>query len=306
MRRTANAAELQDMTQRLAAAGSNIDSLRALRTDVWKRAQPIDYPQTHPTQVDSFNKARLDSIWDKVLRPIHHRLAHAYLSEGRPTEALREVLAGTPVADSVLRFTPAYALTVCGAQELECREVMAQLDKAYPGFCLEGAGRSCGWRGVELAFGERRAVGQVFDVMVTDASRTPNGWLLTSYRSDPSTQTDCVGRFETDRIKEVRETTVFIERTTWCKQILSRFSAGRRVQYRVAQSDLSIKAGSMIRIYTSLSDMQTSTGSTIGTLFPSAHVIAVHDPRAGTMFVSNEEIESKWAIRMHLMSAPEN
>jgi hypothetical protein len=291
-----NAELIRKLRADLAAAGDDLEKLSAVRREVLSHAATQRYPNTHFSDEADLNRRRRTALWS-VLRPLQLKRVDLYLAKGQPTEALREILA-TGMGDRSV-------LSMCAFEDEPCRARLKRLDAAFPGFCLGFEGKSCGLLGTsqhELsALNDRRKMGQTIDTTVLDVKRVGSELLVSTTRIPSHDWKECQGRFETDKIKEVRADAIVVERTTWCREITQRHDQGVLVQYRLPAGTREPPRGALVRLYMNVADQKTS--GTV-TTFHGARLIAFRSGLTSpTVYVGNEDLDYQQAVLLGL-SAP--
>lgn len=221
----------------LAAKKDDLDALRALRVELWEKGKVDRYPPR------------------AELRRVHQRLAALYAAAGKDLEALRELAIPLPGAD----HSGPSALMRCERGEEDCETATAKLAAKYSGFCA--APRNCGYLGDEIheAYDEeRRGLRKLVDVEVTGVRKTPGGLVVTTQDSKLTTVRDCLGRFETDKIKEVTTDAIVVERTTWCRKITTSAVKGLKISYVVDPAE-DLAVGDSARLLVGRRDQRSKT-----------------------------------------------
>lgn len=219
-------------------------------------------------------KEPLDAAAIKLLRSIHHARARMLLAKGMQLEALREVAVG--VSGSGYGTAP---LLSCGGDEPACVEVRAAVMQKWPSLCRgEAAHTECQlideFQMTSAASLERLPVLARFTVTkVTKRGAAPSV-LGADY--GPWNAELCKGRVETDRVVDVNERRVLVERTTWCKKIEQERKLGRKYVYDLPAMPEPPSAGADVLLLLEKGDVRvTKSGNVENVTVKASQVLAI-------------------------------
>lgn len=189
-----------------------------------------------------------------LLRTIHHERAVRFLDKNDLLSALREVVPKTDYGNLFPRGPRYYApLASCAESETSCQRVRSALELEWPELWHGTVGATASEFHDEVTLdtlttpkGKSRLVRMV----LSSAIKTARGWIVVGADISPENAKFCDGRYETDKILDIDERRIRIERTTWCRELRKGVVDGYRVSYHIAQlpTDTGVRAEMLLLV----------------------------------------------------------
>jgi hypothetical protein len=191
----------------------------------------------------------LGKAGEGLLRRIHHERAKMYFDQSKDVEALGELM---PIVERDQLGGPRVPpLLSCGEGELSCIDARARMLTRWPTICASTNGLAeCATDGeyqVGVAVGSTPLPRVVQFVVSKGAARGSNVTIV-GEDFNPSDARICNGRFETDKILDVDERRILVERTTWCKSITKGRVRGRKLIYQFASLPIDLTPGALVSV----------------------------------------------------------
>ena len=191
----------------------------------------------------------LGSAGEGLLRRIQHERAKMYFDQGKDVEALGELL---PILEQEqLGERRAPPLLSCNEGELSCIDPRARTLTRWPTICASTNGLAeCATDG-EYQVGvavSSSPLPRVVQFVVSKGAAKGNNVTIVGEDFNPSDARMCNGRFETDKILDVDERRILVERTTWCKSITKGRVRGRKLIYQFASLPVDLTPGARVSV----------------------------------------------------------
>lgn len=271
-------------------------ALGDLRAELWtanetRRAAFQPDPSFPPEVKDRLKRnppVQLSQAELSLMLRVHRLRARHFLELGDRESARREVFASVS-ATGVQVLTCQSADALC----IDVRDRILSTQKVP--LCVEGCRRqvltSQGLLAAGLPPGEARAEPGFAWVVVSSVQPHDGGrWLVTGLDSTGSSYADCIGQYETDKVKEVTDSMIVVERTTWCRELQQKKVKPMRVQF-LFEPTSKPQVGESVLVMVSGQVRRTVSAQREDVLFREVEV--VQRRHKGTCDVANQSVSCR-------------
>jgi hypothetical protein len=242
---------IADLEPRVADAKAKLASepesaakeLAAVRAEIWKRFVELERTQPPPADErrmrpdDPFYSDSLSSEAKALLASTHTLRAGLWAERGKVDDALRELVIPLLSVGAV----------PCTDADVSCERARRAVSDKYKGFCWNFSSSNCSAHLDDDDFAWNKESATLFASAVV-RKVIPRGDGVDVLTGDVAVADleVCKGKFETDKILDVNEKRILIERTTWCKSIEKERRAGWRITHHLGKVATPLRAGDRV------------------------------------------------------------
>lgn len=271
-------------TAKLGRDPSAASELAKVRTEILDRKIALEeaYVKTHvekreagdgPEDAIFTDRKRTLSSY-RALSPDAERLLHEtttrraalWASEGKAEDTLRELVDPELTARSSLLDMPADAVPTLDCEhatstwleeqakpptpelKVACERARKVVSSAWPKLCWnQNTTTGCqvaneGY--LEFASTDKSAL--LTYATVSQVTKKGDAFEVKTLEADPRNVEVCKGQFQTDKILDIDERRILVERTTWCKSIAKERRTGIRIVHRLGKTNFTPKRGDFL------------------------------------------------------------
>jgi hypothetical protein len=267
---------LDDLQPKVAAAEQKLatdpaggaQELASLRAEILARWTKLESTQPQPNDglhvrpTTPFYSDTLTKGGKDLLATTHAARAGLWADQGKIDDALREMITTMSGVDAV-------PCPSTGTAAEACQRARTAVLAKYKGFCFNNSSSRCGAAldDDQFAFPGDKSKSTVFaQAWVKKVVARGKGGGVDVVTGDvPATDLDvCKGEFQTDKILDVNEKRILIERTTWCREMAKQRRVGWRITHHLGKLPFAIKPGDhLVLIADAAKVKRTKVGETI-------------------------------------------
>lgn len=235
-------------------ASARLELLRRRAAVLEDRAAKIEAARGPSSAPYPSGETPVDLAWRKgsplgpdgarLLRRIHLARARMYLDQHKDFEALSEVM---PPEGIDLEYVP---LLDCEKEETACSDVKARILARWPTLCSSMNDLAQCRLGGEWQLGSGKdlhTLPMLMRFIVTKVvGKRNDGVTVLGFDYAPKDVERCHGQFETDKILDVDESRILVERTTWCRSITKGRARGVRNVYELPPLPVDVARGTEV------------------------------------------------------------
>jgi len=231
--------------------------------------QPADGKHVRP--VTPFYSPTLTKAGKDLLASTHTLRASVWADKGKVDDALRELIStvGGPSA------------VPCPDGDTGCERARTMVSEKYKGFCWNFASSNCSptLGDDSFAFPDKSKPLHFAQVWVKKV--VMRGGAVDILTGDvPATDLEvCKGEFTTDKILDVNEKRILIERTTWCREMAKQRRVGWRITHHLGKLPFAVKPGDHVLLLAEAAKVRRSKQGEIIVADSDSLVLAVERER---------------------------
>jgi hypothetical protein len=276
---------ITDLEARVAAArtkladdpNGQVKELAAARAELLARwtklestlPQPSDGRHVRP--VNPFFSDTLTKEAKDLLASTHTLRAAVWIDQRKVDDALRELVTTMGGASAV----------PCPTDDSGCKKAREAVSAKYKGFCWKFGSSNCAPTLGDDNFALSEKSKPLFFAHVFVKKVGVRGHSVDILTGDvPATDLKvCKGEFQTDKILDVNEKRILIERTTWCREMAQQRRVGWRVTHHLGTVPVAIQPGDHVLILAEAAKVRRSKVGEIIIAESDATLLAVERDR---------------------------